>query len=303
MSLNGYSYVKGDPVNFADPSGMILESPATYNACYSFSPILFILENPQKTAALNATVVVRTVNHQNLGAQKTCDPSKFNFQDYRISGAGLGTLGVSGFWTHDHYEDKNQKRSEGNKSLALSNIHSHDCIQFIGRKGVISVNGTAVTMANSNTPENTLLLSPTMFNWDGNLISLSAIADLVSEGRVEGCGYPCDKGLYYAHQTADLGQQGENIGRSVWEGNVAIGLSGMEININQPEPTQIEIWNSGLLGSYDAGFSIFGYRFYPHDGLKAGDSGGGVFDTRGFLIGVIMAEDYPTSGVFSPIRL
>jgi hypothetical protein len=34
MSLNRYSYVAGNPINFVDPSGMIAETPGQWNSCY-----------------------------------------------------------------------------------------------------------------------------------------------------------------------------------------------------------------------------------------------------------------------------
>ena len=52
LSLNGYAYVNGNPVNLVDPSGMIAESPARWDACY------FQQGNTQLTTSIPSDVLL-----------------------------------------------------------------------------------------------------------------------------------------------------------------------------------------------------------------------------------------------------
>jgi RHS repeat-associated protein len=329
MSLNGYAWVEGNVVNAVDSTGLIYEFPGLWEKCLSprstaIARLQSSLVNDGKRIARNATIVVRLVNYMpGSTVNKTCDSEEYRQHPERftISSGGLGTLTDQGLWTHDHFEDRSMNRNlSGEESQAISNISSHDCIQFIGKGNRFFMAKTAALYTETVQHLPFIMLLPSsFFDGSGSLVSLSSIADPAEERRISGCGYPCDMGLYYAHLPKDFNIYtnmgvGVDINQVVWS-NVDIGNAGFPISSDQPTPQAITFINENGLS-----LTITGYQFYPevnpcivngicdektHQNLKPGDSGGGVFDWNGRLVGVTVAEidsrDETKGGIFVPI--
>jgi hypothetical protein len=140
MSLNGYAWVEGNPVMHTDPSGMIMESPATWDACFVQPG-----EQPVPSSSSTTTSILGAAVFIEMGFMCLPLGNKCNCV-HPVKQITIGTLTTDGLWTHDHIAriDLNNPESStfaNNADEALTNMRSHDCIEFKGAVGTFATTG------------------------------------------------------------------------------------------------------------------------------------------------------------------
>jgi len=290
MSLNGYSWVEGDVVNAVDPTGMCIEK----EFCYRHMPphvqcMCFDMCTPPATEAelqrfgcksntipaldddsiKDATVHIVTPDP----TSGLCNTSSGNI-------AGLGTITSNGIITHDHWIDypgswnvsylENEGNAATNATEAEMKLKTWPCIVVTGKSGFAHLSGEKLII-DSTGANGSILIHDKQVDVHGNPVTLSTL----------GRSVPVKKGwiAQNAERIRVAKKDGDNRNANVYD-HSSIGL--FHLNVSNPA----RIIRSGDRDTYETD-EIY-WALY-NDRPSEGDSGGGVFNDEGFLVGVTFA--------------
>lgn len=294
MSLNGYNWVEGQVVNGIDPSGKILESPATWNTCLqdTIPTPMPVPAAPAPETGSNQTILSSTVRITLIQRTSNCLTTQDVYQDIEDSrqnptgpracgseGFSLGTIVTDGILTHDHYHLEEDAGRSGEA------IHTAEWLYIAGENGFFVVPNTADVIVSNPSTGITKIVLPA----DYPLSEIGVAANIVPLSK-QTTGTP----ILFPYDPNTTG--GDLIPRN----RTVVGE-------HYPRHERLRVGQLRLLGvglcrTYE--FLLDGW------GASRGDSGGGHFNTRGNLVGVYRGADHygilePNCGqgnYFNPLR-